>query len=66
MNDRSVVLIVVVALSSISLLGLASVIWLVHAKVAADQLAIVVALVGPAIGALGSVLSMTHSAPPEG
>lgn len=62
--DRLVVLAVVGFLGGTAVLGVAGLVFLVWTGATADQLTPVVALVGPALGALGALLASTRTAQP--
>lgn len=58
-KTRAEVLIVIVALAIISISGVWIVAYLVHEKIEPNAITILVALVAPSIGSLGSMLSQT-------
>lgn len=63
-QDRTVVLAVVALLGMFAIVGLAGVIWLVDHQRDPSAVAVVSTLTGAAIGALGTLLASTRSAPP--
>lgn len=63
-QDRTVVLAVVILLGLVGMLGLTGTIWLVHDKIDASAVAVVSTITGTAVGALGTLLASTRSAPP--
>lgn len=62
--DRAVVLAVVIALGSIAVLGTGGIIFLVWTGASGEALTPIVALVGPATGALAALLASTRTAAP--
>lgn len=62
--DRIVVLAVVTALGAIGVLGTLGIVFLIWTGAPADTLTPVVALVGPATGALAALLASTRTATP--
>lgn len=62
--DRAVVLAVVTALGAIGVLGTLGIVFLVWTGAPADTLTPVVALVGPATGALAALLASTRTSAP--
>jgi hypothetical protein len=65
MTDSRVVTLVVYFLGALAALGLGGVIFLVGTNHTTEEVSIVVALAGPPIGALGTLLASTRSGPAE-
>lgn len=63
-QDRAVVLAVVALLGIAGIVGLLGIIWLVDHGHDASSIAVVSTLTGTSIGALGTLLASTRSAPP--
>lgn len=64
LQDRAVVLAVVILLGAFALGGLAGTVWLIHDDKDPSAIAVVSGLTGTALGALGAVLASTRSVPP--
>lgn len=63
-QDRLVVLAVVVLLGVFAIVGLLGTIWLVNNSHDPASIAVISTLTGAAVGALGTLLASTRSAPP--
>lgn len=61
MTDRRTVQLVIVILGLFALAGLAGIVWLIGTGHAAEDVSPLVALTGPAIGAVGAMLVSTRS-----
>lgn len=61
MTDTVTVRIVVVALATLAIVGMAAVAWLLFEDVTSDRIAVLVALVGPSVGGLTGILASTRT-----